>query len=95
VQHGAQQSPVAVRIETGPEALLLQVRNEGPPIDPGLLPSIFEPFRRGAARAPGSGSIGLGLFIVREIVRAHGGSVEVRSRAGEGTTFSVRLPRAG
>jgi len=95
VQHGAQQSPVSVRIETGPEALLLQVRNEGPPIDPGLLPTIFEPFRRGAARAPGGGSIGLGLFIVREIVRAHGGSVEVCSKAGEGTTFSVRLPRAG
>jgi signal transduction histidine kinase len=50
VQHGAQQSPVAVLIETGPEALLLQVRNEGPPIDPGLLPSIFEPFRRGQHR---------------------------------------------
>ncbi|HYG67822.1 MAG TPA: sensor histidine kinase, partial [Anaeromyxobacteraceae bacterium] len=40
-----------------------------------------------------SGSIGLGLFIVRALVHAHGGRVEARSSAAEGTTFTVRLPR--
>jgi signal transduction histidine kinase len=39
------------------------------------------------------GSIGLGLYIAREIVTAHGGSIDVRSSAEEGTVFTVRLPR--
>ena len=55
---------------------------------------MFDPLKRGVGRGDGdeSGSLGLGLFIVREIARAHGGEVEVRSDRGE-TTFSVRLPR--
>ena len=69
----------------------LRVHNEGPPIPPELLQEAFEPFRRGVAGGEG-GSLGLGLFIVREVVRAHGGTVEVASAAGEGTTFTVRLP---
>jgi signal transduction histidine kinase len=72
--------------------LLITVHNDGSPIPQDLLPVVFEPFRRGARR-PDEGSVGLGLFIVREIVRAHGGSVELRSQPGEGTTFTVRLPR--
>jgi signal transduction histidine kinase len=58
---------------------------------------LFEPFWRGA-RGPGrrtSGGLGLGLHIVQEIVRAHGGSLGVRSSRSEGTTFNVALPRRG
>jgi signal transduction histidine kinase len=51
---------------------------------------MFEPFRR-ATSADEDGSHGLGLFIVREIVRAHAGAIEVRSAEDEGTTFTVRL----
>jgi len=72
----------------------LTVHNEGPPIPPAVLPHIFEPFsqgRQGASTQPGS--MGLGLYIVREIVTAHGGSIAVRSTEAEGTTFTVRLPR--
>jgi signal transduction histidine kinase len=75
----------------------LTVHNDGPPIPPELLPHIFEPFRRGQAQpgaAAGSANLGLGLFIVREIVTAHGGRLEVRSEAGAGTTFTAVLPRA-
>jgi signal transduction histidine kinase len=90
VQHGAPGAPVAVRVRgVGPE-VTLEVENRGEPIRREILPVLFEPFRRGSA--DGSG-LGLGLFIVREIARAHGGAVAVRSSEA-GTVFEVRLPRA-
>jgi signal transduction histidine kinase len=69
---------------------VLEVHNVGPPIDPGLLPTLFDPFRRGQRSANG---LGLGLYIVREIVRAHHGTVEVASTPADGTTFTVTLPK--
>jgi signal transduction histidine kinase len=79
---------------TGAE-VVLSVHNEGPPIQPELLPHIFKPFRQGTEGASTDrGSVGLGLYIVREVVEAHGGSIGVRSVEGEGTTFTVRLPRS-
>ncbi|HYO64821.1 MAG TPA: HAMP domain-containing sensor histidine kinase [Archangium sp.] len=73
----------------------LEVHNAGAPIPAERLGSIFEPFRRfGEEHSPTSTSgLGLGLYIVEQIVRAHGGSVSVRSTQEEGTTFTVRLPR--
>jgi signal transduction histidine kinase len=91
VGHGAR-----VEVAGGEEEVSLVVENEGPPIEAVLLPRLFEPFRRGAAHDPRGGrggSLGLGLFIVREIVHAHGGRVDVRSEPGKGTAFTVRLPR--
>ena len=76
--------------------VLLEVHNAGEPIPPELLPNLFKPLQRGVQTEPRkSGSIGLGLFIVEQLVRAHGGLVSARSSAAEGTTFTVRLPRAG
>jgi signal transduction histidine kinase len=58
------------------------------------MPRIFEPLNRGEQQAISPGrSLGLGLFIVEHIVRAHGGHIEVCSDAARGTTFTVRLPR--
>jgi PAS domain S-box-containing protein len=72
----------------------LEVHNQGQPIPADLLPVLFEPFRRGReVRNSSSGNIGLGLFIVHQLVHAHGGSIAVRSTDTEGTTFTVRLPR--
>jgi phosphoserine phosphatase RsbU/P len=67
--------------------------NEGLPIPAEVLPTIFGPFRRGNVLKR-SESLGLGLFIAREIVRAHGGKIDVSSADPEGTTFTVLLPRA-
>jgi signal transduction histidine kinase len=92
LQHGEHDSPIGVVARVDGEEVVIDVHNEGSPIPPGDLANIFEPMvshARGSAR---STSVGLGLFIAREIVMAHGGTVAVTSIAGEGTTFSVRLP---
>ncbi len=91
LQHSPPEARVTVALDEDARGIALAVHNEGPPIRPELLGELFEPFRRGP-RGDEGGSLGLGLFIVREVVRAHGGEVSVRSRAGEGTTFTVRLP---
>jgi PAS domain S-box-containing protein len=73
--------------------LVLTVHNHGAAISAGLLPHVFEPFRSGEQDASNHReSMGLGLYIVREVVRAHGGTVEVESDAEHGTTFTVSLP---
>ena len=68
-----------------------------PGFPPDVLPAIFDPLVRYATRESAAlrrpGSIGLGLYIVREIVVAKGGTMEVASTAQEGTTFTVRIPR--
>lgn len=95
LDYGAEGTPVELRLKDAGELVQIEVVNQGPPIPPELLGRIFEPFRRGddSDQRPGSG-LGLGLFIAREVVRAHGGEITVRSRAGEGTVFRIRLPRA-
>jgi signal transduction histidine kinase/CheY-like chemotaxis protein len=88
------QTPVRVSTSSEPGWAVLQVHNQGTPIAPELLPRLFEPLTRGApTEGQHSRSIGLGLYIVQDIVRGHGGSVEVKSSVQEGTTFSVRLPQ--
>jgi len=69
--------------------------NLGEPIP--LLPHLFDPFRRGHdahGGPPGRRHLGIGLFIVREVVQAHGGTIDVTSGFAEGTRFVVRLPRS-
>jgi signal transduction histidine kinase len=73
----------------------LRVTNQGTPIPPELQNSIFDPFVRREVASPGliKSGLGLGLFIVREIVTGHDGEVGVTSNESEGTIFTVRLPR--
>ncbi|OJT27569.1 hypothetical protein BO221_06285 [Archangium sp. Cb G35] len=95
VQHSPVDTPVRVRSRGEEGAVCLDIHNEGPPIPAEVLPTLFEPFRRGRSAGGGAmGSVGLGLFISRQLVEAHGGSIEVRSSRGDGTTFTVRFPRA-
>jgi signal transduction histidine kinase len=77
------------------EEAFLAVENEGPPIPPELMAVIFEPFCRGSTLRGTSRvrGLGLGLFIARQIVGAHGGDIGVTSSAERGTRFTVRLPR--
>ena len=89
--HGLGRVEVSVR-RSGDEAIL-EVQNDGAPIQADVLPRIFEAFTRPAgnisARADG---LGLGLYIAERIVVAHGGKIAVRSTAEEGTTFVVTMP---
>lgn len=92
LRHAAGQE-VTVEVAGLPSEVVLSVHNDGPPIPPELLPHVFQPFRQDEGSGAPVGSSGLGLFIVREIVAAHDGSVAVTSDAESGTTFTVHLPR--
>jgi signal transduction histidine kinase len=86
-EHGG--GSVAVKLRRGIGVAVVSVSNDGPAIPAELLPHVFEPFRgRRAARR----SSGLGLFLSRELVRGHGGTVDVESSAELGTQFTVTLP---
>jgi phosphoserine phosphatase RsbU/P len=93
IQHSPQDTLVQVSARGEDGTVVLEVRNQGSPIPPELLPRLFEPFRRGGSAEPGRGSLGLGLYISQQVVLGHGGRIDVRSSAEEGTTFTVRMPR--
>ena len=99
VQHGGAGGAVGLAASgDGADGVVLTVHNGGQPIPPAALGTIFQPMVRGASlespqqRRPGS--IGLGLYIAREVVAAHGGTIDVKSSPEAGTTFTVHLPRA-
>lgn len=89
LRHGAPEQPVRVRWRGDADALVLEVHNAGT-IPSNVRDNLFDPFRRGTHARD---SLGLGLYIVRQIVLAHAGSIDVASTDSEGTTFRVRLPR--
>ncbi|WP_437809493.1 PAS domain S-box protein [Sorangium sp. So ce1078] len=94
--YGTPDQPITVTTVVAQGALEIQVHNTGRPIPQELQAQIFEPMQRGEVQVnPGSRSVGLGLYIVREIASAHGGRVSVRSTEHEGTTFFVVLPGDG
>jgi signal transduction histidine kinase len=94
LQYSPPDAPVSVETRGEEDFVVLKVHNTGAPIAQELLPRLFEPMERGTEQAVNpERSIGLGLYIVRHIVLAHEGTVDVQSTATEGTTFTVRLPR--
>jgi signal transduction histidine kinase len=86
-------SPIEVGVEKRSEHVELAVSNEGIPIPSSLLPELFDPYRRGRDATRAGGGLGLGLYIVQEIVRAHGGTVSAKSDP-RATVFRVSLPIA-
>jgi two-component system sensor histidine kinase BaeS len=84
---------VILRSEYCEGDVVATVTDTGPGIAQEELPQVFEKYRRAPEDEFRTGS-GLGLFIVQELVKEHGGGVEVASTLGEGTCFSVRLPAA-
>ena len=90
------ETPVHFRAWAKDDRVFVSVTNEGAPIPPERFPDLFEPMHRATSDVPpGRRSVGLGLYIVKQIVEAHAGTVDVESSAGTGTTFTVCLPRGG
>ena len=97
VNYSPPETAVRVEVDGTGAQVVLSVTNQGPVIAPEVVGHLFDPFVRGSANDrlsgdPGTG-LGLGLFIVKQIVDGHGGSLQVTSTVEEGTTFTVHLPR--
>ncbi|MDB5941220.1 MAG: sensor histidine kinase [Ramlibacter sp.] len=96
--YGSRSGTVTLRMWASPDDVSFSVHNDGTTIAPHDLARIFEPLARGSQtntageRREPSG-LGLGLYICKEIVRSHGGTLTVESAAGSGTTFTVTIPR--
>lgn len=95
VQYGALDEPIILRLERSPRTVRAEVHNRGPVIPVEDQPRIFEALSRGVSGRGEAGrpeGLGLGLYICREIVLAHGGAIDVCSDAADGTRFRVELP---
>lgn len=91
--YGSPDRPVTVTSRSTEGMFIIEVHNWGTPIPPPLLPVIFEPMNRGTAIGAEQRSVGLGLFIVKDIVRAHGGEIAVLSSLDMGTSFIATFPQ--
>lgn len=97
LRHTPYGGTITLRADSLPKGVRLTVKDTGEGIPTNDLPYIFDRFWRGdAARSrTEGGSSGLGLAIVRQLVQAHGGQIEVESTVGQGTTFTIELPEDG
>ena len=98
VQYGFRGTPIVVKVHGTSKEIVVSVHNQGVPIDPEALPNIFDSLTRaepvtGDAPATTGINLGLGLYITKEIVVAHGGEINVTSSEQGGTTFILKLPR--
>lgn len=95
IRYAPDGSTVEVASRPDGDAIAIEVRDQGPGIPERHLPRLFERFYRvEASRAREGGGTGLGLAIVKHIAMVHGGSIEVQSAPGRGSTFTLRLPAA-
>ena len=99
LKYGLRSAPIRIRLDGTREGeVVLAVQNTGRPIPKELLPTLFDPLVRAAGKDEGADSqiaganLGLGLYVVREIAKAHGGSIAVTSD-DSATRFELRLPR--
>jgi signal transduction histidine kinase len=86
--------PVRVSLERADGSAVLAVTDRGLGISPEDRAELFQPFRRGASVQDAIPGVGLGLAASRKLVQAHGGTIEVESEPGSGSTFRVILPLA-
>jgi signal transduction histidine kinase len=84
---------IRLTVEEDDSEILIKIADQGQGIDPEDLPHIFERFRQSGSQGRTRNSVGLGLYIVRSLVSAHGGRVWADSALGKGTTFTIALPR--
>lgn len=98
VQYSFSDSPIDITVVAHKNKVTLAVHNKGVPIPPETIGRIFSSLTRGETGeeddVPGSVNLGLGLFIVKEIVTAHGGTIDVTSTEKDGTLFTAKFPRS-
>jgi len=95
VKYSPPGSPIAVRAEKGDGCVIVSVGDQGPGIPEREQLRIFQKFYRSSDTHQHVTGSGMGLTIAREIVRAHGGDIWVRGRAGQGSEFCISVPAAG
>jgi signal transduction histidine kinase len=93
VQYGFTDGPIDVTVIGDAKAVALSVHNEGVPILKDAIDGIFEAMVRGGVDGSGATNLGLGLYITKEIISAHGGTIRVASSEKDGTTFVALFPR--
>jgi PAS domain S-box-containing protein len=94
LQHGRPEAPVYVRLDgRDPARVDIRVENAGAIPEP-VLPVLFDPFRMTHYQSPNPEGLGLGLYISKEIVDAHHGTIRVHSSATDGTCFQIELPKS-
>jgi len=92
IKYSPRGGSVRITVARRPDAVLVSVADEGLGISPDAIEHVFEPFHRAHAPKESIPGIGLGLFVARRIVEAHGGRIVVESTLGVGSTFTVHLP---
>lgn len=96
IKHGSKKDPVTVKLQTQEHNVIFTVHNKGDPIPAAAIEDIFNPLSRHSPYASGergsNAGLGLGLYIVNQIVAAHGGKIKVDSQPDSGTTFLVTIP---
>ena len=92
LRHGTVNVPITVRLTGSSQEVVASVHNGGH-VSAELMPRLFEPFQSGVGKRTRAEGLGLGLYIVQQIVHSHGGEVRVSSSQEVGTSFEIRLPR--
>jgi signal transduction histidine kinase len=92
VAYGAAEHPVSITAGKAGGGFRIRVHNKGPAIPVETRSDLFDSFSRGQGPGDNSPHLGLGLYIAKEIMAAHGGTIEVESSAAQGTTFTCYLP---
>ncbi len=92
VKYGTRRTPITLTLQQTETQISLTIHNEGNPIAPDAQSILFQQFRRTTSAEEQTGW-GLGLFLVKNIIEAHQGTIEVESDEGKGTSFIVKLPK--
>lgn len=97
IQHGNTSTPIKVNLTSSKNSVVIKITNQGKPIPASKIKHIFDPLVRYEENENADNSqktsMGLGLYIAREIILAHNGDIKVTSSAAKGTTFEISLPR--
>lgn len=97
IQYGVTSSPVQVHLSSSLDSVFIKINNKGQPIPTSKIQHIFDPLVRHEENTQAiyshKSNLGLGLYISKEIVLAHNGSINVSSSKADGTTFEIELPR--